>query len=326
MKFDLFKFIPKDKNPEKKKYYQSRHIGTFVVCVIISIIFWALTVLTKNYNSKIYFPVIYENLPEDKISSNKLPVAFAIDVNARGFDLLTYHLKTKVAPLYLNVHSSKYSNISTNYFLPEIKEQLGNELKVLTIFPDSIHFDFSERVTKKIPVKLNLLLTFEKQYGLSDSIKIIPDSVTISGTKSTVEKIDVIETEISRLPKLKESVTKKIRLEKNKNSVASFSNDEVQVTIPVEKFTEGNIEPPVETAHLPSGKKIKIIPEKVKVTYQVTLSNYDKVETNLFSAVVDFLDIKKDSDNKLKVDIIKFPGFIRSAKVIPDKVDYIIIK
>jgi len=58
----------------------------------------------------------------------------------------------------------------------------------------------------------------------------------------------------------------------------------------------------------------------------VSLSNYDRLSSHQFRAVVDFEGIEQNLSNRLKVSIDKSPDFVRSVKFHPVNVEFIIEK
>ena len=108
------------------------------------------------------------------------------------------------------------------------------------------------------------------------------------------------------------------------NSV-EFSTKKVVVKVPVEKFTEGTLELPVEVLNLPEQYVIKTFPEKVKITYLVGLSNYEKVNADQFSLLA-YFDKKDANASSLKLKLVKFPEVVRNPKIETDKVEYILRK
>ncbi len=71
---------------------------------------------------------------------------------------------------------------------------------------------------------------------------------------------------------------------------------------------------------------IKTFPEKVKITYFVALIDYNRVDHEMFKAQVNIPVIGKLTPGKLKVNIVQFPSFVKIRKIVPDKVEYIILK
>jgi hypothetical protein len=110
------------------------------------------------------------------------------------------------------------------------------------------------------------------------------------------------------------------------NRLLTYSTDKVDVYIPVEKFTEGVIEVPVQPTNLAKGFSLKTFPDKVKVRYMVSLSRYNKISPAMFKAVVDASGLEKEHPEKIVVQLIQKPEFIRMAELESERLDYIMRK
>ena len=105
-----------------------------------------------------------------------------------------------------------------------------------------------------------------------------------------------------------------------------FSSDSVQVTIPVDQFTEGNMEVPIEVMNLPAGYSLKLFPDKVNLRFIVGISNLSRLNPGLFKVTVDYSKAGDGSNSKLKLELVESPSYINGIKMEPEKVEFIIRK
>ncbi len=104
-----------------------------------------------------------------------------------------------------------------------------------------------------------------------------------------------------------------------------FSEDEVDVNINIEKFTEGSHKIKLNVLNVPDSLIIRTFPKEITVTYFVALSDYEKVLPQLFEAVVDYNETVHQ-ENKLQISIKNSPEYIKSLRFNPKSVEYIIEK
>ena len=97
----------------------------------------------------------------------------------------------------------------------------------------------------------------------------------------------------------------------------------VQANVNISKFTEGNMELPIEIENLPKGYSLKLFPDKVSIKYNVAFENFEKINAMQFNASVNYLKIEPTS-NKLKILLLKYPTDVRAIKINPEKVEYIL--
>lgn len=333
MKTRLLKFIrhgikPADVGKERK-------LPVFLFFVLIAIFFWLMIALTKNYTSSLNYPVVYVNLPEDKVVVNELPRNLKLEVLSNGFKLIEYHLRFSKDPVVIDYQGdfSKTTSadgsemiISSSSLIDMIDPQLGSELDVIDIRPRIIHLNFSERISKKIPVRPDFEFTIARQHQLSDSISIQPDSVVISGPATILNNFQFVETEKLVLNDLQEDYSQLVTLKALENVDITLDPNQIRVFVNIEKFTEGQQEILLEPINLNPEFTVRLIPDRIKIKYLVGLSRYESITPEMFRAIVDLKNIENEPRSNLKVDITKAPVFVQVVDIQPPRVDYILRK
>lgn len=316
----------------KNGIHLNKRVVTFLFCLLVSAFFWAMMSLSKEYNAELNFPVKYINLPSNKVIANHLPETIDIEIKANGFNLLIYKLKQKKETVFIDIKDSRPLSIRNHYYLitnsriDKITRQFNNDIKILKISPDTIFLNFNKKVSKRVPVRANLKIDFDNQYQQTDTIKLNPAFINISGATDIINKINYVETEPLNLKNISDSLILKLNILKTPDlQSVDFSQLSVQAKVNVTKYTEASIELPIEIENLPKGYDLKLFPDKVSIKYNVAFRNYENISALQFQAVVDYKKIETGS-NKLKIQLLKYPSDIRTIKLNPEKVEYIIRK
>ena len=307
----------------------------FLICFLISLFIWVLIKYSKEYDTVIQYPVVYKNMPEDKILINEIDSVIFINVKAKGFRLLSVKYLKRKKPVSFDLSKLEYKKKQDVYeviiFTSDIQKNISTRLKysneLISISPNTLTLKFEDVYSKKVPVKLNIELDFEKQYYIYDSISVEPDSILITTTETFFKRIKLIETEEKVLNQLNKNKSFSIPVKNHgiKNTIKLSANI-VQVNIHLEKFTEEVEELDIDIINPNDRVSIKTFPEKVKITYFVALIDYNRVDHEMFKAQVNIPVIGKLTPGKLKVNIVQFPSFVKIRKIVPDKVEYIILK
>ena len=315
----------------KKNIKADRRLLVFLFFVVIATIFWFLNQLEKEYVTDISLPVRYTNMPADKILVNELPEYFDIRVRAHGYKLLEYKISNKFLPFQVNVNSITLrmlsgSDFSKLYALTrlmddKIENQLSSELEIVSISPDTIYFEFADRIFKKVPVASNIEAKPATQFMIRGNIDFKPDSITISGAEPIIDTIHEVFTNNKELIDLAVNYNDDIKLKKIEN--VNLSEDKVDYSINIEKFTEGSQSIALHVINVPDSLIIRTFPKEITVTYLVALSDYEKVLPELFEAVIDFKETNNQL-NRLNILIENSPEYIRSLRYYPKTVEYII--
>lgn len=311
-------------NKSNKLYY------TFILFSFLSVIFWFMTKLSKEYDSSIKYPVSYINLPSNKLLQEKPSEYIDIRIRATGFKLIS----SKVSPRKLTIDASNiYGKSLTNYYLLlsqqklSVQKQLNTGVKVAYFIKDSVHFKLGVLNQKKVVVKLISDLLFAEGFELNNSISIQPDSILLTGPKSTLDTISFVSTGLLQKKELNVSINEFLDIKEfNPDSNVSAEKDKVLITASVERFTEGSVEVPIKVINIPDGKQINTFPKFVKVTYRIALSNFNKIDSSTFLIECDY-DISEN--NNLPYLIPKLIGsssMIKNARISPQKIDFLINK
>jgi YbbR domain-containing protein len=329
MQIRLLKFIRQTK--ASKGLRLNKQFSVFVICFLIACVFWLLISLNRNYSSTISFPIVYTDLPKDKVLVNDLPEHVVLELNARGFDLIGYHFKLLTFPVLVKIDAYTYGNRLDNYLVTRplinsLTRQLHSDGRVIAIEPDTIFLKYNKRLNKKVPVLPNLQVYFQKQYNFAGKIQVQPDSVLISGPDAYVDSVKSLSTNKLVLRNLKSGFSQNVLLNlQGLNKHITVLHKNIVVKAPVEKFTEATIEIPVSVKSNASEYRIKTIPDKVKLSFLVSLTQYSKVSPQSFTAVADFVTAAP-TGLKIKVDLVKQPAFVKVLKVWPSKVEFVKIK
>ncbi len=309
-----------------------RKVVVFGICLLISTLFWILLAFNSPYSTRIRVPVTYINMPESRIMMDKLPKELDVQVSGSGYQLLSYILQPELATVYLDGRSIGMSPASkageaflTTYPGIDFFNREHGDIKALNILPDTIHFSFFHSGYKKVPVHLNKYLNFERQFSLSDSIQLSPDSITLNGPIEILDSIHRIETEALVLNNLNKPGTYNIRIKKP-NEKLSYAPLEIGVHLNVDKYTESILEVPIYVDHLLSSDSLDIFPQTVKVRYLVSLRDYNKVNPKLFRIAADAFDLRNSKAQNLRLYLRNIPPFIHGVRMEPETVEFIIRK
>lgn len=321
--FRLIEFL------KKKNIRIDRNIITYLICVVIATILWFLNALNKDYTAVISYPVRYVNMPKGKHLVSNLPSTLTLEVRAKGFALLGHRASTSFLPITFNVNT--YSNhllerdevleytLNTNEIKDKISNQLNTDIKLLDITPATIEFKFAQSVNRNIAIRPTVEYTLKRQYILN-KITATPDSILVSGPAIIMDTLRYVPTESVNLKELGKSVSREVGLA----GVQGCTYDDVLVNLDlqVEQFTEAKKTIGLKAINVPDSLYLRLFPDNINITYDVGLSNYEKISNEDFMFYVDYKQIVLSS--YLDVKTGKVPAYIKNLIYSPQKVEYII--
>ncbi|MGE4586654.1 MAG: hypothetical protein AB7D05_04865 [Mangrovibacterium sp.] len=309
----------------------NKKLVAYLVFVGIATIFWFLNALNKQYSVELTFPVKYTNWPKGRILVSDPPREFVLRVNSFGFTLLRYKLSMAFSPLIFNVNvftsgkieSSDRSTfkIATRPFINRLSSQVSNELKITGIYPDTLVFRFEQVVSRLVKVQPVVSYTLKRQHFLNGKIITVPDSVRVSGPGSLVDTLSFVASVPRHFKEINHSMQQQISLAGIKQ--LEYSTGKVMLEIPVEEYTEKQLQIPVTVRNLPADTRINLFPEKVNLSFMIGLSRFREVTPEDFLVTVSFADILQQKD-LLELKLEKQPPFIQSVSIFPEQIEYLI--
>lgn len=310
----------------KRPKISKKKIAIFSVFVFIATIFWFLDALNRQYITKIEYPIELYNLPEDVSITSDYPQIITVTIKAYGFDIVGKIKKSELIKIDVKNLSVKDKNDNTkliislskvyNNFFPKIPE-----IEIFNIYPETIILETTKISSKKVPIKLNINFKTKNLHLQSGEIQLIPDSINISGSDKLLSKLSHVETMQHNYKDLSDTLKEKIKLKKINN--LNFSEETVNIIIPIDKYTENEIKIPVHIINCPENLKVITFPNEITVTYKIALSKYKTIGKDDFTAIVDYSKINKE---KIQVRLIEQPDYLKSVKIFPEYLEYIIEK
>jgi hypothetical protein len=308
-----------------------RRVMVFLFFVVVSTIFWFLSALGRPYTSTIRYPVRYTNFPENRVMVGELPSSLELTVNAHGYTLLRYYVSRSIMPIFFDVNSFSLNRLpdteTSNFYIltsvasNRIAGQLGSDIEILDIRPDTLFFKFTDMTRRKLRVRPVTDLGFDRQFMVKGNIGVEPDSVVVSGPASVIDTMQFVPTRKLTKRGVNDRIVQDVRLEDI--NMLEYSHNSVSVTIPVEQFTEASVRVPVEPVNLPDTLSMKIFPPEVTVSYLVALTDYERVSPQSFRVTVDYNSLPAGT-GRLPVNLRAQPDFIRAVRFSPESVDFII--
>ncbi len=237
--------------------------------------------MSNEYDTVIRMPLRFTNVPANKVVTFVSDSSLQVEVVERGSNLFRMLYLNEPEPVTISLRFTPFYQkdgyfsgiITPSLLINEIEREQSLLGKIISVSPDTIYLRLEAEKVSKVPVRATFDLQFEKQYMSIGQPDYEPDCVTVRGPGRLIENLDSASLGTISLKHLKDPTTvfKTFEADSNLPSL-SFEPPMVKVSIPVTKFTEASLEVPIEIIN-PNNLKIKAFPEKIKITYTVSLDN-----------------------------------------------------
>ncbi len=304
--------------------FERRKLTLFIASLSAAILAWLFFAFSSKYVYQYGAVVRYINSPQDKTFHPLQSDSVYMQVEGTGWQLIFSRLRifpSNVAVDLKSLNTKSYVSLSDQ--LEKINRQLSIDQRIVSISPDTLYFDFSATSVKKVPIKLSYDFEYEGRHNLAGVPEIVPAYVTIMGPAHDLELIDYWLTDSLKRTDLKTSFSTRIYLKRSPKNNLNISPRTVNVTVPIDEFTEMHVDIPVRVVNN-KGYDVKLLPEKVRLTYLTALSNYNKFDSQSISVTVDLNNWETKGYKQLPVKLSGFPEFYKLISIQPQIVDFII--
>lgn len=294
-----------------------------LVCTLISLVFWFIVKLSKDYPSDTSFKLEYR-LPEESVFTQYPPNQLEANLQGRGWDLLYYHLFRKAPTLIIDLRQTPTRGLTNR----DLKDRLAayfttNSITVTDVTANYLDLAIEPRLSKKVPVDLRLAIEFADEYDFQQQPRFTPDSVVVSGPASFINSLLVWPTDTIRLKGVKESVQRSAPLTTPNNPSVQLKPLQVDIEIAVEKMVEKSLFVPVTVMNAPETDSLRIFPPSVMMTCVVGIGNYEVVLPENFAIIADLQGITPQSNrNIVPLLLAKQPIETRKVRFTPQSAEF----
>jgi len=303
----------------------------FLFCLLASISFWLLIKLSNEYTLSFSIPVKIANVSNGRILTGISDSTIEISLKAQGYKLIVLRYFDHPKPLFIDISNIKKTGsideINTDLqLMPLVRRYSGsmgfiNEIRA--VHPEQITVKTNRLYRKTVPVRLTTDISFAPQYLQFEPSLIKPSNVSVYGTRAMIDSVQIAQPEVIKIKNLSESVVMYVHLNHDTQiNKPYFDPSTVQVTIPVQKFTEGRVEVSIKLPKQLPNKNIKLFPDKAIISCIVSMSDFKKLDSSLFNVNAEL----SKSDNLYHLKVTAAPDYVRNVKVTPEKVEFLILR
>jgi hypothetical protein len=301
---------------------------TFISFLLASILIWLLITLSKEYTIRINFPISYAEVAQNKLLQGGVTKELEVIVKANGFKIIRNRIYTK--DIKISAKRLFKKKAAAHFLLLKsqkqgIQQQLPSGFILQEILQDTLFLNVQSLMTKKLALNAHLKINYHVGYDLSEKIRVQPDSILVSGPANYISTVSSIDLETLLMEDVKADFEKKgsIKIPKGVRDL-KFNAKKITISGKIEKFTEGTFYVPYEIINIPEGMIVNTLSKEIQVTFIVGLSNFNKIDQNSFQIVCDY---KVSAENNLRFlipELLRKPKKIKSYKIAPTKIDFLI--
>jgi len=297
-----------------------------VASVILSILVWLSVSMNNEYSVALHIPFTVSNLPDDMALANAVPRTILVRVHGTGW---------QIASSYLSSNSNidiDASNLNSRKVILTSRElgysiNLGSSAEVVSFTPDTVTLALDSVISKRIPIMTTKIEIVPRNgFTMVGEAQIVPDSVTISGARSILAKLNLWETTPRKFRNVINDIDKNVFLSDTLNGLVHLDTREVNLKIDIEQIAENtyrNI--PVRILNDNDSSKVLLLPPAVDVTVRGGINTMSDLTPDSFSLTVDYNDLVNLNSSHVRPDV-EMPASLQLISIQPDSIEFVIRK
>ena len=293
--------------------------------LLLAVVVWLLTNLSKEYSGTISVPVVAQCNIEGHGQESSNTVVVSARCRTEGFRLLRERsrrerkvvkvrfdradLRSTAPHTYCVVGGSKNSYV--NQFF-------GDGAVVEAFISDTLKFIFPAENHKKVPVAVHKSVQCRSQYMAAGPFTVSPDSVTVYGDETSlaaVEKVDAARISLTDVHETQHGVLRLSPIPGVRMSV-----EEVSYELPVSRYVELRTTVPVEVQGAPAGSQLQVYPPQAQVVLRCTFP-LAKDPLPAFRLYVDWNDFASSLTGRCAARVMRLPVGVLDYRVEPEVFD-----
>lgn len=306
----------------------------FLFCLLVSSGLWLIIRFSQPYEQIINVPLTYTGIGKNLALVSFSDSVLTLKASIRGIQIVNFRYIHQPQPYSIDVTSLKARQIHplrykailpVGQLLPDIAQKLGIGGQITVIDPDTLSFILEKRMTRRLPVHVDVIYTIPPGMMLADSLLVKPPKVEVTGPASVLDTLRNLHTITTNLGQVVKDHTFQLSLRKPIESLPFIIEpSKVEVSVLVDKFTEVLAEVPVS---LPDSTecRLKIIPEKVKLHLVMPMRRFREFEPSICRVGVSCPSTGNQSAITLPVQILQLPAYVRCLEMEPPMVEFLIL-
>lgn len=294
------------------------HLGVRALAVILAFLLWVHVVTDKRYEYFTVLPLRITGIQDDLLLVSNPPSTCEVLVRGNGKQLLRFIVEAGS----LSINASSYS--TGLYVIDATPENLTANHKsaveiVEIIAPRKLRLQFEERMEKVVSVQPEIEITPALGYLKEGELRVIPDTVTVSGPRRLVRAMRTISTEQLVYTDIRANLREQISLLVPDTARIVLSDSTVMIEQDITALRERTFRGiPVRTrgGDMPSG--YAVVPESISVTVEAPQVVLDSLSADQFEVWIDVSAAMPGST--YVAPKVSFPSGLRAVNIKPNEI------
>lgn len=256
--------------------------------VLLATFLWFLIKLSNStFLVTVTIPLEFQEAPAGKITDSIQARFVQVEVETQGYHYFTLNY-SDFDPFIISFEDLKFKEINKKHgiftpstFQDEFAALLGKGSVIVKYEPDTIHFEFLNKKSKRVPVVLESDWHYFNAYRPMHDPILSPDSVTLYGPEKLLDTIQEWHTVLHKLQNVKTDIAESVALLPTHGEELELSTNMIRVKQEIDLFTQVDFE--VNIQPFETSSNLTYLPNKGKISLNVPFKKYEKYSANQFT-------------------------------------------
>ncbi len=285
--------------------------------LFLALLLWFHVTTDRSYEHTFSYPLEITNIPDNLIMYEEIPKEVKVLVEGKGKTLMRLFLSQEET---FRIDGSKFKAKENHYQIkPEQISLPSEDLRVMTILsPKNLKIKLDYLMQRKVEVVSQIIIQPDEDFLLLEETILEPQEVVVEGPRRFVRLIKSVLTEPEALEGVRRSVSETVDLAQPKGFNVRCQPEKVSFSVNVQKGERREMSVRISESNRSSGKKIKIVPDRVSLTLLGERKRLDMLTPEDVKATLQL----KNSRGKYKLSPkITVPSQVKLIQVTPDSVE-----
>ena len=269
--------------------FSVREICVFACFVVFASLIWYAHAMSSVRSAVVPVAVTYSGVPDDVLLSDSMPTTIHLELRDAGRRLNLYGTNPLAFSFNIGEQIKGESGsivLSADVIHHAVNSLLQGTTKLQSISPEQINGTYTRQHGKKVPVRLVADITPAPQHQLVGQPVLKTQKVTIYGSSEQLSQVDSVATQVLVLKDVKDSAATRVRLEEIPG--IRFEQNEVEVQIVTEQFTEKVVTKSVIAKNVPEDAHLRLFPTEVSVMLRIGVTHFNEIDEKDVEVSCDF--------------------------------------
>jgi YbbR domain-containing protein len=294
-----------------------------IASTLFAIVLWITVNLGFDYTTTVHIPIVVQNISDEVALKTLPPESVRVRLRGEGWKLLGMKIAGETRYMLDLQDKVNAVTVQTSADLGD-RIRIPSGIAITELQPERFTLELENKAERTVPVEPVLDILYRDGFSNIGDISVDPDSVTVRGARSILERIDRWRTKPIVMRDVREPVQTTVALSDTLAKLLTLSEQYVAVRLDVQPIAEQTFSGlRVLIEGVPANREVMLIPPRIDLVVRGGINQLADIDATEFTARVHYRDLLADTSGTI-VPQIEGPEDVRIVNRNPARFQYVI--